>query len=89
VRSILSVMECLAGFEDLKSQISNLKSSAEAISRQIRGWAASLQNTDIRGQRHLNDQAKSVFEQGKRRKVFRETLSQHYPPRFRDLQFEI
>lgn len=80
VRSILSVMERLEGLADLKFEISELKSSAEAISRQIRGWAASLQNTPIRGQRHLNAQTKSAFEQGKSRKAFEETLKRYYQP---------
>jgi four helix bundle protein len=80
VRSILSVMDHLGGLEDLKSEISNLKSSAEAISRQIRGWASALQNTQIRGQRYLNDRTKSVFEHEKSRKSFEATLKQHYQP---------
>ena len=36
----------------LKSEISNLKSTAESCSRQLRGWADSLQNSEIKGQRH-------------------------------------
>lgn len=38
----------------LKSEISNLISQAESCSRQLHGWADSLQNSDIKGQRHLN-----------------------------------
>ena len=38
---------------DLKSQISALIPRCESISRQLRGWADSLQNSDIRGQRHF------------------------------------
>jgi hypothetical protein len=37
VRSMLFVMERMAAFGDLKSEISNLKSLAEQISRQLRG----------------------------------------------------
>lgn len=77
IRSILSVMDRLGGLEDLKSEISNLKSSAETISRQIRGWASALQNTQIRGQRYLNDRTKSVFEHEKSRKAFDETLKKY------------
>jgi four helix bundle protein len=80
VRSILSVIERLDDFADLRSQISDLKSSAESISRQIRGWTASLQNTPIRGQRHLNDRTRAAFEQEKSLKAFKETLAQHYQP---------
>jgi len=78
VRSALSVLERLGNFADLKSQISNLKSNAETVSRQIRGWAAALRNTPIRGQRYLNEQTKSSFEQEKSHKTFKETLKQYY-----------
>ena len=57
-----------------KSQISNFKSECEGISRQIRGWANSLQNSDIEGQRHLNDKSKQVFEQRQRRETFQKKL---------------
>lgn len=80
VRSILSVIERLGSFDDLKSQISNLKSAAEAVSRQIRGWTAALQNTSIRGQRYLNEQTQSAFEQEKSHKAFKEMLKQYYQP---------
>lgn len=43
---------------DLKSQISNLRSLAESCSRQLRAWADSLQSSDIKDQRHLNDRVR-------------------------------
>jgi four helix bundle protein len=63
VRSILCVIERMKYFDHLKSQISDLKSLAESISRQLRAWADSLQNTDIRGQRYLNEETKKGFKQ--------------------------
>src|SRR5260370_26104053 len=48
VRSMLCLFERLGAFGNLKSEISNLKSKAEGISRQLRGWADSLQNSDIK-----------------------------------------
>jgi four helix bundle protein len=55
VRSMLCMMERRAHIQawsaDLKSQISDLKSMAERCSRQLRGWAGSLQNSEIQGQR--------------------------------------
>jgi four helix bundle protein len=51
VRSLLCVLETFPAFDDLKSEISNLKSLAEGVSRQLRGWADSLQNSPIAGQR--------------------------------------
>src|SRR6202790_2112571 len=60
VRSMLCVMERMNAFSDLKSDISNLKSLAEAISRQLRGWAQHLQDTPIRGQRHLSSKSRQI-----------------------------
>ena len=45
VRSMLCVMERMGVFTDLKTEISNLKSLAETISRQLRGWAQDLQDS--------------------------------------------
>src|SRR5271169_2470894 len=45
VRSMLSVMDRMEAFLDLKSEISDLKSLTESISRQLRAWAQHLQDT--------------------------------------------
>src|SRR5437879_11500086 len=44
VRSMLCFVERIPGFADLKSEISNLKLMAEGVSRQLRGWAKSVQD---------------------------------------------
>jgi four helix bundle protein len=74
VRSMLCVVERMDALDDLKSQISNLKSVAEGISRQLRGWANSLQNSDITGQRHLNDQSKRTWDNRQRANQFRRQI---------------
>ena len=40
---------------------------AESCSRQIRAWADSLQNSDIQGQRHLNEGSRKQWEVNRRR----------------------
>ncbi len=60
VRSMLCVMDQMPAFLDLKSEISNLKSLAESISRQLRGWSQHLQDTPIRGQRHLTSKSRQI-----------------------------
>jgi four helix bundle protein len=74
VRSMLCLLERLPAFIDLKSEISNLKSSAENISRQLRGWADSLQNSDIKGTRYLNDKTRRAFQSAGEREKFLEEL---------------
>ena len=70
VRSMLCVMDLMPEYDHFKSQISDFKSRAESISRQIRGWTNNLQNTDIAGQRHLNDQSRRNYEGKKKRDAF-------------------
>lgn len=53
VRSMLHLLDQLPWFSTLKSEISDLRLKSEGVSRQIRGWADSLQNTDIKGTRYL------------------------------------
>lgn len=76
VRSMLCLLEALPGFDNLKSEISDLKSRAESVSRQLRGWADSLQNSRIAGQRYLTEKARQSEKIRKERKDFLEELEQ-------------
>ena len=75
-RSMLCYFERRPALMNFKSQISNLKSLAESCSRQLRGWADSLQNSDIEGQRHLNDRSRENWRKkqdaGQRSAAFHE-----------------
>ena len=70
VRSMLCLLERLPTFENLKFQISNLKLQAENISRQLRAWADSLQNSDIKGQRYLTDKGRRLAKTKSEREEF-------------------
>ena len=74
VRSMLGIMERPSHFRNLKSEISDFKTRCESISRQIRGWANSLQNSDIPGQRHLNDKSRQAYENRQRREAFQQRM---------------
>ncbi|MFZ0034090.1 MAG: four helix bundle protein, partial [Sedimentisphaerales bacterium] len=88
VRSMLCFAERLPKAEHLKSEISDIKSLTESCSRQIRAWADNLQNSDIKGQRHLNDQTRIRHQGNKRSEAFERQLEetlrkarpQDYPP---------
>lgn len=47
-----------------------MKSQAERVSRQLRGWAESLQNSEIKGQRYLTDKVRREVQQKKERDEF-------------------
>lgn len=76
VRSMLHLFDNLPLFSNLKSQISNLKGLAENIARQLRGWADSLQNSEIKGQRYLNDRTKKEDQRKKDRAEMLSELQQ-------------
>lgn len=74
VRSMLCLLERLPAFNNFKSEISNLKSQVENVSRQLRGWADSLQNSEIKGQRYLNDKSRRAEQTKREREEFAEEL---------------
>ena len=76
VRSMLLFSERFDRSADLKSKISELKSVAESCSRQIRAWANNLQNTDIKGQRHLNDDSRQQYQSKKSADAFMRKIDQ-------------
>ena len=75
-RSMYCLIERLPEFSDFKFEISDLKSKAESISRQLRAWADSLQNTEIRGTRYLTDRSRRVDKQRQERDEFLAELEQ-------------
>jgi four helix bundle protein len=80
VRSMLCLFEALVSsvpeFASLKSEISNLKSQAEGVSRQLRGWADSLQDSKIPGQRFLTNKTRRADQSRKGREEFLRELEQ-------------
>lgn len=59
---------------DLTGQITHCVTSCEAVSRQIRAWAQSLQDGDIRGQRHLTADSKQQYHQAQKAVRFEERI---------------
>ena len=76
VRSMLCVMERMPPFENLKSEISNLKSLVETISRQLRGWAQHLQDSPIAGQRYLTAKTRRIDQARRERDEFIKELDE-------------
>ncbi len=76
VRSMLCYFERRPALTDFKSQISDLKSIAESCSRQLRAWADSLQNSDIKGQRHLNDHSREQWRKRTQYKASRQQFEE-------------
>ena len=79
-RSKLCFLEERPRVQNFKSEISNLKLIAESCSRQLRAWADSLQNSEIKGVRHLNDKTRQAEAAKKRHAEFKKLLLSKLPP---------
>jgi len=70
VRSMLCLLDRIPAFRGLAKETGLLKSKAESCSRQLKAWALSLQNSDFRGERHVNQRSKRAAEAAKSDKTF-------------------
>ena len=86
VRSMLCVMERMHAFHALVADIHRFQETSESISRQLRGWASSLQDSDIQGTRYLNEQSKKRYHNRHRRRAFEEQMSQFMKEKERELE---
>lgn len=76
VRSMLMFTEKLKRFKHLAENVSRQKALAESCSRQLRAWAEKLQNSDIKGLRHLTEKLQQARDQQQRAIAFADRLRQ-------------
>jgi four helix bundle protein len=69
-RSMYLFLQRTVGFEQIKRDLPDLIRRAESISRQLRAWADSLQNCDIRGQRYLTQSSREREQRHRERNEF-------------------
>ena len=80
VRSMLCLLNRRPWMSEFIPQLAKLISTAESCSRQLRAWADSLQNSEIKGQRHLNESVRRQSRQKKTSAAFQEKLLAVLPP---------
>lgn len=71
---MLHFLNSRKGMKVFSEQFKQARALAVSCSRQLRSWADSLQNSDIEGQRHLNDKSRKQFETAKRAAEFPKKL---------------
>jgi len=76
-RSLTYLLERLPRFRNLRSEILDIRSRVESISKQLRRWLDSLQNTDIKGQRYLTDKSRQLAEAKKDQEERRKEWEQY------------
>jgi four helix bundle protein len=75
-RSALRLCDRLKRFIDLRAEITDLIARAISISRQLRAWLDSLQNSEIRGQRYLTEKTKRAAIAKREREEFLKELAE-------------
>ena len=75
-RSMLCLLERMPAFSDLESEILNLKSRAESISRQLGAWIRTLRDSELKGQRYVTEKTRRVTQARQEREEFLRKLEQ-------------
>jgi len=76
VRSMLCLLERVAAFRTLTKEINALKKQAESCSRQLKGWSRTLQNSDYKGERHVNERTRRAAQAAREREEFLNELAE-------------
>lgn len=79
-RSKLCFMEQRHALTFFRRDIADLKTLAESCSRQLRAWADALQNSEIKGQRHLNDSVRRQKQRRTTAEAVQKKLLEALPP---------
>jgi four helix bundle protein len=80
VRSMLHLIEKVRPFECNPVSLKRIKALAESCSKQLKGWADSLQDSKIEGQRYLDSRKRREIEQEARAKAAMKKLRDRLPP---------
>lgn len=76
VRSMLCLIERVQLLRGSEAGIQIVKQMAESCSRQLKAWAQSLQDSDMKGERHVNLKARRADQAIREREEFLRELSE-------------
>ena len=76
VRSMICLLERLPSFNELTPDLANIKTKAESCSRQLKAWAQSLQDSDLKGERHVNEKTRRADRVAREREEFLRELAE-------------
>jgi len=76
VRSMICLLERIPGYKELRPDFASLKMKAESCSRQLKAWAQSLQDSGLKGERHVNEKTKRADQAAREREEFLKELAE-------------
>ena len=74
VRSMLCLLDEIPAFRTLESETRELKSKAESISRQLGAWIRALRDSNMKGERYVNEKTRRIDQKARERQEFLEEL---------------
>ena len=76
VRSMICLFDRIPELRELKADFPGIKSKAESCSRQLKAWTKSLQDSDLKGERHVNQKARRAEQAVRERDEFLKELAE-------------
>ena len=76
VRSMLAMMDFVPNTDAIQKDIIKYRQTVESIARQLRGWAQSLQDSPIKGQKFLTAESREQEQREKSRQAFLEQIEE-------------
>ena len=76
VRSMTCLLERLPSFNEVTPDLASIKTRAESCSRQLKAWAQSLQDSDLKGERHVNEKTRRADRVTREREEFLRELAE-------------
>jgi four helix bundle protein len=74
VRSMLHLLRGMAAFQNLQSPIGDLLPRTVSISRQLGAWIRSLRDSELKGERYVNEKTRRADQSARERQEFLERL---------------
>ncbi len=76
VRSMTCLLERMPTFNELATDLASIKAKAESCSRQLKAWAQSLQDSDLKGERYVNEKTRRSDQAARERQEFLKELDE-------------
>jgi predicted Holliday junction resolvase-like endonuclease len=73
---MLYLLEGMLPFRNLESEIRNLRSRTDSISKQLGAWARSLQDSELKGRRFVTEKTRQTTERAREREEFLKRLEE-------------
>jgi len=76
VRSMLYLLDEIPSFRNISLEIKCLREKTDSISKQLGGWARSLQDSELKGRRYVTEKTRRAEQRAREREEFLKKLEE-------------